>query len=224
MPIVADMPTSSAANATERITVMLVDDHTSIRQMLAFLLPGEGPYEIVAQSASGFDALQLCKKLRPHVMILDVMLPELNGIEIVRRLTAEECPTRLLVYSGTNNSELIAEVLRAEPHGFVHKEDTLETLRQALKMVCNGGRFISAMAGSAQRNQATSIRSLLTDSEIAVLQMIAEGVPQKIIAERLNVAVRTVEYYRYNISQKLGIHDIAGLTKYAIRHGLIAFQ
>jgi DNA-binding NarL/FixJ family response regulator len=224
MPIVADMPTSSAANAVDRITVMLVDDHTSIRQMLAFLLPREGPYQIVGQSASGLEALELCKKLRPHVMILDVMLPELNGIEIVRRLVASDSTTRILVYSGTNNPELIAEVLRAKPHGFVHKEDTLETLRQALKMVCNGGTYVSAMAGSAQINQASSIRSLLTDSEIAVLQMIAEGVPQKIIAERLNIAVRTVEYYRYNISQKLGIQDIAGLTKYAIRHGLISFQ
>lgn len=192
--------------------------------MLAFLLPHDGPYQIVGQAASGLDALQLCKKLRPHVMILDVMLPRLNGIEIVRRLVAEQCSTRLLVYSGTNNPELIAEVIRARPHGFVHKEDTLETLRQALKIVCNGGSFVSAMAAGAQVDSSSSIRSLLTDSEIAVLQMIVEGVPQKAIAERLNIAIRTVEYYRYTISQKLGIHDVAGLTKFAIRHGLITFQ
>lgn len=223
------MPSSSDSNSTageslERTSVMLVDDHTSIRQMLAFLLPREGPYDIVAQASSGLEALQLCKTLRPRVMVLDIMLPELSGIEILRRLSAEDSQTRLLVYSGTNNLELIAEVMRFKPHGFVHKEDSLETFRQALKTVSSGGRFITAIAMSVQDNLATDIKSLLTDQEILVLQLTAEGHPQKIIAERIGVSVRTVEYYRHSISQKLGIADIAGLTKYAIRHGLISLQ
>ena len=203
---------------------MLVDDHTSIRQMLAFLLPREGPYDIVAQASSGLEALQVCKSLRPRVMVLDIMLPELSGIEILRRLSAEDAQTRLLVYSGTNNLELIAEVMRFKPHGFVHKEDNLDTFKQALKTVSSGGRFITAIAMGVQDNLATDIKSLLTDQEILVLQLTAEGHPQKIIAERIGVAVRTVEYYRYSIAQKLGITDIAGLTKYAIRHGLVSIQ
>lgn len=203
---------------------MLVDDHTSIRQMLAFLLPREGPYDIVAQASSGLEALQVCKSLRPRVMVLDIMLPELSGIEILRRLSAEFAQTRLLVYSGTNNLELIAEFMRFKPHGFVHNEDNLDTFKQALKTVSSGGRFITAIAMGVQDNLATDIKSLLTDQEILVLQLTAEGHPQKIIAERIGVAVRTVEYYRYSIAQKLGITDIAGLTKYAIRHGLVSIQ
>lgn len=203
---------------------MLVDDHTSIRQMLAFLLPREGPYDIVAQASSGLEALQVCKSLRPRVMVLDIMLPELSGIEILRRLSAEYAQTRLLVYSGTNNVELIAEFMRFKPHGFVHNEDNLDTFKQALKTVSSGGRFITAIAMGVQDNLATDIKSLLTDQEILVLQLTAEGHPQKIIAERIGVAVRTVEYYRYSIAQKLGITDIAGLTKYAIRHGLVSIQ
>ena len=203
---------------------MLVDDHTSIRQMLAFLLPREGPYDIVAQASSGLEALQVCKSLRPRVIVLDIMLPELSGIEILRRLSAEYAQTRLLVYSGTNNVELIAEFMRFKPHGFVHNEDNLDTFKQALKTVSSGGRFITAIAMGVQDNLATDIKSLLTDQEILVLQLTAEGHPQKIIAERIGVAVRTVEYYRYSIAQKLGITDIAGLTKYAIRHGLVSIQ
>ena len=157
-------------------------------------------------------------------MVLDIMLPELSGIEILRRLSAEDAQTRLLVYSGTNNLELIAEVMRFKPHGFVHKEDNLDTFKQALKTVSSGGRFITAIAMGVQDNLATDIKSLLTDQEILVLQLTAEGHPQKIIAERIGVAVRTVEYYRYSIAQKLGITDIAGLTKYAIRHGLVSIQ
>ena len=221
MPSILD-PVTSSAIAAERTSVLLVDDHTSIRQMLAFLLPREGPYDIIAEASSGLDALQLCLALRPKVMILDIMLPELNGIEIVRRLHAENSQTRLLVYSGTNNAELIADIMRSKPHGFVHKEDSLDTLRQALKAVSAGGSFITATAMGVQAGQASEIKCLLSDSEILVLQMIAEGHPQKLIAERIGVAVRTVEYYRYSIAQKLGIHDIPGLTKYAIRHGLIS--
>lgn len=223
------MPSSSDTDSTtgerlERTSAILADDHTSIRQMLAFLLPREGPYDIIAQASSGLEALQLCRTLRPKVMVLDIMLPELSGIEILRRLSAEGSQTRLLVYSGTNNLELIAEVMRFKPHGFVHKEDSLETFKQALKTVSSGGRFITAIAMGVQDNLATDIKSLLTDQEILVLQLTAEGHPQKIIAERIGVAVRTVEYYRHTISQKLGITDIAGLTKYAIRHGLISLQ
>jgi DNA-binding NarL/FixJ family response regulator len=201
---------------------MLVDDHASIRQMLAFLLPREGPYDIVAQVSSGLEGLQLCKTLKPKVMILDIMLPELSGIEIVRRLKEEDNTTRLLIYSGTTNSDLIAEVMRTKPHGFVHKEDNLDTFRQALKTVCNGGSYITAAAMAVGKNLATDIKSLLTDGEILVLQLIAEGHSGKVIAERMGIAVRTVEYYRYSISQKLGIHDVPGLVKYAIRHGLIS--
>ncbi len=199
---------------------MLVDDHTSIRQMLAFVIPREGPYDIVAQVSSGFEALHVCKTLRPNVMILDIMLPELSGIEIIRRIHSESCQTRTLIYSGTNNADIIAEVMQCKPHGFVHKEDSLDTLRHALKAVCNGGRYITACAMGVEVNLAADMRSILNDSEIVVLQMIAEGHPQKAIALRMGVTLRTIEYYRSNLANKLGINDIPGLTKYAIRHGL----
>jgi DNA-binding NarL/FixJ family response regulator len=203
-----------------RTSIMLVDDHTSIRQMLAFLLPREGPYDIVAQASSGLEALEICRAVKPMVMILDIMLPELSGIEIIRRLYSEKCETRTLVYSGTENADLIADVMRSKPHGFVHKEDSLDTLRLALKTVSAGSSYIAATAMSVHKNLAVDVRSLLSDNEIAVLQMLAEGLQQKVIADRIQVSVRTVEHYRASLSEKLGIGDIPGLTKYAIRHGL----
>lgn len=203
---------------------MLVDDHTSIRQMLAFVLPREGPYDIVAQVASGIEAMDVWRIVRPKVMVLDIMLPELSGIEIVRRLHQEGSHTRLLIYSGTNNKSLIAEAMAANPHGFVHKEDSLDTFRQALRMVASGGRYITASATNTAVPYATNIRDILSDGEILVLQLLAEGHPQKHIADRMGVTVRTVEYHRRNLSKKLGIFDIPGLTKYAILHGLITIQ
>jgi DNA-binding NarL/FixJ family response regulator len=203
---------------------MLVDDHTSIRQMLAFVLPREGPYDIVAQVSSGIEAMNVWRIVRPKVMVLDIMLPELSGIEIVRRLNQEGSQTRLLIYSGTNNKSLIAEAMAANPHGFVHKEDSLDTFRQAIKTVSAGGRFITASASSISIPCAANIRDILTDNEILVLQLTAEGHPQKQIADRMGVTLRTVEYHRRNLSNKLGIFDVAGLIKYAILHGLITIQ
>ena len=203
---------------------MLVDDHISIRQMLGFLLPREGPYDIIAQVSSGTEAMQVWKRTRPKIMVLDIMLPEMSGIEIVHRLHAEGSETRLLIYSGTNNKLLIAEVMAANPHGFVHKEDSLDTFRQALKTVASGGRYISASATNSAVPYATGIRDILAETEITVLQMIAEGYAQKQIADRLGAPLRTVEYVRRRLSSKLGIHDTAGLTKYAIVHGLISLE
>jgi DNA-binding NarL/FixJ family response regulator len=223
MSFTSDNESAPGPEHAERTSVMLVDDHTSIRQMLAFVLPREGPYDIVAQVSSGIDAMDVWRIVRPKVMVLDIMLPELSGIEIVRRLHQEGSQTRLLIYSGTNNKSLIAEAMAANPHGFVHKEDSLDTFRQAIKTVSSGGRFITASA-TTSAVPCANIRDILTDNEILVLQLIAEGHPQKAIAERMGVTVRTVEYHRRNLSNKLGIFDIAGLTKYAIRHGLISIQ
>jgi len=217
----ADQKTQGSVGGQERIPVLLVDDHTSIRQMLAFMLPREGPYEIVGQVSTGPEAIEQCRVLHPKLVVLDLLLPEMSGVEVVRQLRQESRETRTLVYSGTSSSDLIAEAMSARPHGFVHKEDTLQVFREALRAVTAGGNYFTQMAAGTTERPNPSRLGILTDRERVVLQLVAEGKTNKEIAERLSMAVKTVETHRSNLCNKLDIHDIASLTRFAVRHGLV---
>src|SRR5436309_3337971 len=115
--------------------VVVVEDHASVRQMLGMMVAREGPYEAVGDAGTGFDALRTCRKVKPDLVILDLALPELCGLEVMRTLRAEELKTRFLVYSGSSSVEMIREALRARPQGFVHKTDQWAVFREALRMV-----------------------------------------------------------------------------------------
>lgn len=206
--------------------VVVVDDHVSIRQMLAIVLAKEGPYEIVGEAGTGFEALKLCRRVQPQLVLLDLLLPELNGVEVLRALRGELRDTRFVVYSGTLHRGLIAEALEARPHGFVHKEDSLGTFREALRAVLAGCCYFTPLAtrlmdGERQQAQATA---RLTERERAVLQMIAEGMSNKEMAGRFGIAPKTVEHYRAQVMQKLNIHDVATLTREAVRMGLVTVE
>src|SRR5258707_8170133 len=126
--------------------VVVVDDHASIRQMLGIVLAREGPYEMVGEAGTGFEALKVCRKHKPQIVVLDLLLPELNGVEVLRTLRAEFRETRFMVYSGTLNRSLIVEALQARPHGFVHKSDALSTFCEALRAVVSGCSYFTPFA------------------------------------------------------------------------------
>jgi DNA-binding NarL/FixJ family response regulator len=206
--------------------VVLVDDHVSIREMLAILLAREGPYEIVGEASTGFEALKVCRKTRPRLVILDLILPELNGVEVIRSLRSTVNEARVLVYSGAQNRDLILAALREGPHGFVHKLDGLATFREALRIVAAGGSYFTPFATTmldAARAQSMTDRNL-TNQERAVLQMIAEGLSSKEMAERLGVAPKTVDNHRAHLMEKLDMHCVAKLTRYAMRLGVVASE
>lgn len=203
--------------------VLVADDHAAIRQMLGLLLPKEGAYEMVAEARTGFEALKLCRKMKPQLVVLDLMLPELNGVEVIRALRSEQRETRVLVFSGTRHRELILEALQARPHGFVHKQDTLQTFCEALQAVMRGCLYFTPFATGlldAARGGETGWETL-TGRERAVLQMVAEGMGNKEMADRLGIAAKTVEHHRATLIVKLGLHDVARLTLYALRMGLV---
>ena len=203
--------------------VVLVEDHRSVRQMLALVLEREGGYAVVGEAGTGYEALKVCAQERPRLVILDLALPELNGLEVLRRLRAEARETRVLIYSGVENREVLLDALRERPHGFVHKRDELSVLREALRAVAGGASFLTPFATElvdAARGDSQA-RSVLSERERAVLQMVAEGMSSKAMGDRLGVASKTVDHYRSALMVKLDLHDIARLTRYAMRHGMV---
>jgi DNA-binding NarL/FixJ family response regulator len=218
-------PAKVKENEAKRETVLIADDHTSIRQMLAYIIPREGPYDVVAQVSNGVAAIEKVRELKPRLVVLDLCLPDLNGIEVVRRLRVEARDTRLLIYTGTSSNELVAEALHAKPHGFVHKEDTLQDLRDALRAVMSGISFVTKHANEmSEKSEGALAAELLTEREREVLTLLAKGLSTKQIADKLGTAVKTIETHRSNISQKLGLHDAVALTRFAIRHGLVSAE
>lgn len=210
-----------------KTSVVIVDDHVSVRQMLAVVLSREGVYDVVAEAGTGVEALKICRHVKPRMVILDLLLPELSGIEVLRALRAESRETRVLIYTASHHDELILRVLQERPHGFVHKEDTLATLREALRVVANGCSYLTPFATDLLDcnigHEKHGIETL-TARERAVLQMVAEGLSSKEVAARLALSTKTVEYHRGQLMQKLRVHEVAGLTRCAVRHGLVAID
>ncbi|MEI9896218.1 MAG: response regulator transcription factor [Chthoniobacter sp.] len=206
--------------------VVIVDDHASIRQMLGMVLAREGPYEMVGEAGTGFEALKVCRRVKPQLVVLDLILPEMNGAEVLRTLRAEMRETRFMVYSGTLNRSLIVGALQARPHGFVHKTDALATFCEALRAVVGGCCYFTPFATKLMddERQVSTASARLTDRERAVLQMIAEGMSNKEMASRFSIAPKTVEHHRAQVMQKLGMHDVATLTRYAVRVGLVPVE
>ena len=205
----------------EKIRVLLADDHASIRQMLAFVLSREGPYEIVGEVSNGAEAIERCRELQPTLVVLDLHLPEVSGVQVVRQIRRESREIRMLVYSGTTSQALIAEAMSERPHGFVHKEDTLQVFREALRAVCAGRSYYTQVAAETTDSAKQSGVNLITEREREVLQLVAGGKTTKEIADILGMAAKTVETHRSNLCAKLDIHDVATLTRFAVRHGLV---
>lgn len=209
--------------------VLVVDDQVSVRQLVAetVLKNGHGSCRIIGETGSGMDGLRLFRQHLPDMVIAALALPEMNGAEMVRAIRAERSNVRILVYTGTRNRELILAGLEARPHGFVHKTDALSVLYEALGAVARGACFFSPFAtrffDEMGRPGTTSVCAL-SAKERQVLQLVAEGQSTKEAACRLCMSPKTVEHYRAVIMRKLGLHDVASLTRYAVRCGLVSAE
>jgi DNA-binding NarL/FixJ family response regulator len=206
---------------TARTRTVVVDDHTSLREMLVTILKLEGCYEVVGEASGGMEAMKVCKAVRPELVILDLALPELSGAHLIRLLLAEPWQMRVVVYSGAMDEGLLRVALAEGPHGFVRKEDSLPELRKALRAVVAGSRHISLCSEHLVQKRGGDIYRTLTPQESAILQMIAEGRHTKEMAATLGASEKTVEHHRQNVMKKLGLHDVAMLTRYAIRQRMV---
>ncbi len=201
--------------------VVLVEDHVGIRQMLSWILRKDPNCRVTGEAAGGMEGLRLCRALKPSLVILDLMLPELSGVHLLRLLHEQMPEIRTLVYSGSLDEGMIREALVAQPHGLVRKEEPLEELREALRAVMAGRRYLSPLSAKLSPGQSDRNLARLSPQERAILQMIAEGRQTKEMAEVLGAAIKTVDNHRQHLMEKLGLHDIASLTRFALRNHMV---
>lgn len=214
------------------VRVILADDHRIMRQGLRALLESEHDIEVVNEADNGRRTVQLAREMRPDVIVMDLTMPDLNGIEATRQIVADDPGIKVLALSMHSDKRFVAGVLGAGASGYLLKDCALEELVRAIRVVVAGQVYLSpGIAGvmvEGYVREATAdelpMFSALTPREREVLQLIAEGKTTKEIASVLTVSVKTVETHRQQIMNKLDIHSVAELTKYAIREGLTSLE
>lgn len=212
------------------ITLLLAEDHQIVREGLRSLLELEGDIQVIGEAATGRQAVQMARRLRPDVIVLDIAMPELNGLEAARQIRRETPETRVLILSAHNDEGYVDQVLALGAAGFLLKQTSSNILVEAVRHVAQGGEFFSpsiakrvhAARGPVPDQARPHGRkgAGLTSREVEVLQLIAEGRANKQVAAELGISVKTVEKHRQRVMERLGIHDTAGLTRYAIAAGI----
>ena len=209
----------------KRIRILLADDHAVVRHGFKMILGAQPDMEIVGEAGNGREAVELAADLRPDVVVMDVAMPELNGIEATRRLTAANPHARVLALSMHKDSVYVREILRAGARGYLLKDSGPADLVAAVRAIASGEGYLSPAVSDAvlndYRKHVTDPTDLLTSREREVLQMLAEGKTNKEIAVVLNLSVYTVDAHRGRIMEKLNLHSINELVRFAVRNGLV---
>lgn len=212
--------------------ILLADDHKIIREGLRSLLEKQVDMEVIAEAQDGFTAVRLVQKLLPNVVIMDIGMPEMNGIDATRQIVAETPAVKVIALSMHSDRRFVLQMLKAGASGYLLKDSAFEELITAIHTVMMGQPYLSPkvtdvvvkeyLHGLAKHE--TTVFTAITAREREVLQLLAEGKSTKQIASALNVSVKTVETHRQQLMEKLNIHSIAELTKYAIREGLTSLE
>src|SRR6202167_1117615 len=209
----------------KRIRILLADDHAVVRQGFKMILGEQPDMEIVGEAGNGREALQLAESLKPDLVVMDVAMPELNGIEATRRMIDVAPHARVLALSMHKDSVYVREILRAGARGYLLKDSISSDLLAAVRDIARGEGYLSPGVSDAvlndYRRHVTDPIDLLTSREREVLQMIAEGKTNKDIATVLNLSVYTVDAHRGRIMEKLNVHSVTDLVRFAVRCGLV---
>ena len=210
-------------------TVMLVDDHALVRAGIAELVKGMSGFCIVAESGDGREAVSLAREHRPDVILMDISLPGLNGLAATERIRQYLPMTRIVVLSMHTDEEHVATAFQSGANGYLVKGSARQELEFAIRAVSDGGTYLSPLISSdlldnyiRYKQQSTPGDQDLSLRQREILQLICEGNTNRQIAETLHLSVKTVESHRAQLMDRLGISDLPGLVKYAIRHGIIS--
>ncbi len=215
----------------QKIRVILADDHNVVRQGLRALLMAEPDIDIVGEAENGRQAVQMAKSLMPEVVVMDIAMPVLNGLEATRQITHSNPSTKVLILSSYSDDEYVQQLTEAGAAGYLVKQSAANDLIKAIREAYRGNAFFSPAIAKRLRDQCREAfatgqpvkkrTDYLTTREAEVLQLIAEGLANKQIAAELCISIKTVEKHRQQVMNKLGIHDVAGLTRHAIAKGII---
>jgi DNA-binding NarL/FixJ family response regulator len=216
---------------TKPISVLIAEDHTMVREGLRMSLALEPDMEIIGEAKNGREAITLAMDLRPDVLLMDIAMPGLNGLEATRQLVKTLPGTRIIILTAHNDDAYVKNAVDSGAAGFLLKQDSTHDVCRAIREVRKGGifysssiskRFIRINPLSIDKSGKSSRKpSLLTSRELEVLQLIAEGKANKETAVELGISIKTVEKHRGQLMRKLDIHDTAGLTRHAIATGII---
>jgi DNA-binding NarL/FixJ family response regulator len=214
------------------IRILLADDHKILRSGLRGLIEKQPRFEVVAEAANGRSAVKLSQKLTPDIAIMDISMPDLNGIEATRQIIGNSPRTKVIILSVHSEQRFVAEVFKAGASGYLLKDNSFDELVSAIHAVMTEGTYLCPQIATVVRDDylqhllraAPSTPSTLTAREREVLQLLAEGKATKEIAFSFNLSVKTVEAHRQRIMEKLNIRTVAELTKYAIREGLTSLE
>jgi DNA-binding NarL/FixJ family response regulator len=215
----------------KRISVLLAEDHMIVRQGLRLLIEADGDIEVIGQAKTGREAIQLTKDLHPEVIVMDIAMPLLNGLQATRQILKAFPETKVLILSAHGDPEYVEQVMKSGALGYLVKQSSAEMVATAIRELHQGHSFFtrsiakrlkekyqkSADGVGLQKREKTD----LTSREYELLQLIAEGHVNKQIASELGISIKTVEKHRQHLMEKLNIHDIAGLTRFAIAAGII---
>lgn len=223
--------TNRGIKRMQKIRVFLADDHTVVRQGLRALLVAEGDIEIVGEADNGRQAVIGVRKTVPDVAVIDIAMPQLNGLEATRQITKTVPQTKVLILSSYSDDEYVQQLTEAGAAGYLIKQTAANELLKAIREAQKGNAYFSPSIAKRLRDQCREAfvngqpskrrTDHLTTREAEVLQLIAEGRANKQIAAELNISIKTVEKHRQQVMNKLGIHDVAGLTRHAIAKGII---
>lgn len=211
--------------------MLIADDHTILRHGIRALLEAEPEIEVVAEAADGREAIEKVRALSPDVVLMDIGMPVMNGLEATRHIKKESPDTQVIVLTMHDNEEYIVQMLSAGASGYLLKRIAATELVSAIHSVVQDGSFLHPIIAKklikdylrrVGEEERKAVHDGLTDRKREILKLIAEGNTNKIIAERLCVSVKTVQTHRTHIMDKLGVHDRTELVKYAIRKGLIS--
>lgn len=214
-----------------KITVLLADDHAVVREGLRALLAATPDIEVVGEAETGRAAVQLAQKLQPNVVVMDVVMPQLNGVEATRQILRDAPGCKVLVLSSYSDDDKVAQLIEHGATGYLVKQaatnDLVKAIREARKgnaffSPCISRRLLEQCRDSFMKGKVVMKKGdHLTSRETEVLQLIAEGYANKQIADVLGISIKTVEKHRQQLMDKLNIHEVAGLTRHAIAKGMI---
>jgi DNA-binding NarL/FixJ family response regulator len=214
----------------KKLRILIADDHGLVRRGARALLQAQQGWRVVGEAANGREAVEKAKEMKPDVAVVDISMPELDGVEVARQILEAVPDAKVLVLTMHESDQMVQRALGAGAHGYILKSDLTDSLPKAVKAIAEGKRFLTPKVSEivldgflktkSRHRQGERADARVTPREVEIIRLLVEGKTNKEIAALLGIAVRTVETHRSKIMLKLGLHSLAELIHYAMRHGI----